>query len=698
MAVLEKIRVKFGLAISIIIALALLSFIVDVNTLESALNVMSSKNDVGEINGKSISYTDFQSDLDRLTTINQIVTGSSASNETTQNQIRNAAWQELIYKYLFVKNAKAAGINVGTEEQKAITIGDYTSAVIAQDPIFADETGAFSKENLISLVQNMDADASGQIRTYWDYVTNSANLQQYYLKYADLFMQSNFQNPLMLRNAVSENNSTTNVDFVMVAMNPYITDSTVVVSSNDIRNYYNNHKSFFKQNASRDIEYVVYEVKPSDADIAETSEKMTDLYEEFSTTSTMKNFLLKNSDRPYSEYWYKNGELSTINAEVNQFVSENNAGVSPVIRDNNTFYMARIMDVAQRADSVYVKHILLQDANAAAKADSLVGVLAKGGNFANLAAENSIDQSSMADGELGSIGWMTQNYMISGFESVLTAELNKPFVLTTSYGTHVVLVTKKTKPVTMKQVAILEKETLASKETFNVEYAKANDFATMANGSYENYKKAVDELGVYSHVVNNVLESTSAYGAIDQAKEVTRWIFDAKKGKVSNIITVNNNYFFIATLKDIHKEGYATVEEAASVIRQQLYAEKYAEKMEAEVKEKIAGLTTLEAIAEKLGTSVSSQNDVTFSSMTSQGLDPKFIGAISSSPVGQICGPVAGTIGVYVYQVTGHDTGAFYTEDDAKTYKAQENSYFAQSLVSVMMNDADVKDNRARFF
>ena len=59
MAVLQNIRVKFGLAISIIIALALLSFIIDPNTLESALSSMSSKYDVGQIAGKRVSYTDF---------------------------------------------------------------------------------------------------------------------------------------------------------------------------------------------------------------------------------------------------------------------------------------------------------------------------------------------------------------------------------------------------------------------------------------------------------------------------------------------------------------------------------------------------------------------------------------------------------------------------------------------------------------
>ena len=106
----------------------------------------------------------------------------------------------------------------------------------------------------------------------------------------------------------------------------------------------------------------------------------------------------------------------------------------------------------------------------------------------------------------------------------------------------------------------------------------------------------------------------------------------------------------------------------------------------------------MEAIAEALETTVSTKEGVAFSSLTSQGLDPKFIGAASVAEDGKICGPVVGTIGVYVYKVTGRDTGAFYTEDDAKSYDAQKTQYSSQALMSTMMNDADVKDNRARFF
>ena len=195
-----------------------------------------------------------------------------------------------------------------------------------------------------------------------------------------------------------------------------------------------------------------------------------------------------------------------------------------------------------------------------------------------------------------------------------------------------------------------------------------------------------------------MLESADRLGAIDNTKEVTRWAFEAKEGQVSNIITVNNNYFIIAALKGIHNEGYTPVKEVAAQISNILYGEKAAEKKAAEVAEKIAGLEDMNAIAEALGTTVSTKDGVAFSSLTSQGLDPKFIGAASVAEDGKICGPVAGNIGVYVYKVTGRDTGAFFTEDDAKTRDAQMTQYSTQMLIPVMMDDAEVKDNRARFF
>ena len=660
MAVLETIRVKLGILITVLIAVALLSFIIDPSTLQSVSSSMSSKYDVGEINGKSISYTDFQADVDKFTTINEVITGSSVQNEQQQVSIRNAAWQSLIDKHLFVKNAKAAGLAVGEEEMVDIISGDIASNVISMNPAFCDENGNFSKEALLQFISYVDSDESGRLKLYWNYLQNAAQTQQYYAKYMSLFAQSNFVNSLMLAEQVAENNNTFDVEFVMVPFG-FENDSTIVVSDSEIRKYYDSHKKFYKQQASRDIEYVVFEVTPSAEDIAAANQALVAVYDDFASTENMKSFLLANSDRQLDNTWYKEGQLNRVSKAVNDFAFGKNATVSEVIENGDSFLAVRVMEEAMVPDSVYVKYVPANSENV----DSLLTV--------------------------AEAMWIPQT---PGYEDVMTAKVNSNVTV----NGLVFKVLDTTAPVAKKRVAILEKSVVASKETVNSCYAKANTFATKAAGKYENFQKALTEEGVYAHPVNKMLESADRLGAVEGTKEVTRWAFDAKKGDVSSIMTINNNYFIIATLTGIHKEGYTDIKEVASSIRTELYSEKLGEKKAAEVAEKIAGLTDMQAIAEALKTTVSTKDGVAFSSMSNQGLDPMFIGAASVAEDGKIYGPLAGNIGVYVYKVTGRDTGAFYTEDDAKARDAQMAQYASQMVVPVMMEDADVKDNRARFF
>lgn len=696
MALLEKIRVRLGVVISVVIALALLSFIIDPGTLQSVSASMSSKYDVGEINGKSVSYTDFQKEVEQFTAINEMLTGNSVHSEQQQEMIRNAVWQSMIDQYLFYGNAKAAGLNVGKAELLDLTTGDMVSPMISQ--IFRDETGNFSVENLRQFVLNAGNDPTGNMKALWDYLQNSVYTQQLYTKYMSLFTQSNVTNPLMLTRSIEENNNTTDVEFVMVPFG-YAQDSTITVSDSEIKKYYKEHKHLYEQPASRDIEYVVYEVEPSEADIEEATSQADELHNEFINTDNVKNFLLRNSDRQYSEYWYRSGELNTVSRDINDFVfgAGNSTGVSPLYRKDNTFYAAKVMDTKMVPDSVYVRHILLQGDDEAL-ADSLMTVLKSGKNsFSNVAALYSADQN-MNVPERGDIGWMTQTFMIPGMESVLTAKKGTLYTIDTQYGKHIVEVTKTTDPIRKKQVAIFEKEIIPSKATYNEFYSKANVLATKAAGKYENFKAAVQEEGLYAHPVNRMLESSSRLGTIDNTKEVTRWAFEAKKGQASNIITVNNDYFFVVAVKDVHKEGYATLQEMAGTIRSILYNQKLAEKKTQEVAEKIKDLGSMQAIADALNTTVSTSDNVTFASLTSQGLDPKFIGAVSVAEPGVINGPLTGSIGVYVYKVTAHDTGSFFTEDDARTRNEQMSQYSTQMLMPVMMKDGDVKDNRARFY
>ena len=660
MAVLETIRVKFGILITVLIAVALLSFIIDPTTLQSVSSSMSSKYDVGNIDGKTISYADFQAELDKFTTINEISTGSSAKNDEEQQAIRNAAWQSLIDQYLFIKNAKKAGLNVGEEEMLAMMSGEMDSPVFTQNPTFYDENGVFSKERLLEFVDYVSTDESGRLKMFWDYLQNTAMTQEYYEKYMSLFNQSNFNNPLMIAEQIAENNNTFDVEFVMVPFG-YSKDSTIVVSDSEIKKYYESHKKLYKQNASRDIEYVVFEVVPSANDIAAANQALTDVYDEFVSAENMKTFLLANSDRQYDAHWYKEGELNSVARVVNDYAFGKEKGVSKVLSEGDSFYAVKVLESADVPEQVYVK----------------------------FAPENSENVDSLLNA--AEPQWIPQT---PGFEDLMT--VRKGQKATVNGLVFQVLDTKDAAP--RKRVAVLEKKAVAGKETVNTYYSKANALATMSAGKYDSFKAAVDSLGVYAHPVNKMLESSDRLGSVDGTKEVTRWVFDAKKGQVSNIITINNNYFIVAALKNIHKEGYTPVNEVSSQISSILYQDKLAEKKAAEVAEKVAGIEDMQAVAEALGATVSTKEGIAFSSMTSQGLDPKFIGAASVAEDGKICGPVAGNIGVYVYKVTGRDTGAFFTEDDAKTRNAQMAQYASQMVVPTMMDDAEVKDNRARFF
>lgn len=693
MAALEKIRSKFGLAVSILIALALLSFIIDPGTLQTAINSMSTKYDVGKIDGKRISYTDFQENVEKFTSINEIISGSSSQNEQTQKNIRNAAWQDMMDKYLFIKNAKAAGIKVGEDEMLSLVSSSNPSAILVQNPIFMDESGNYSEEVLRQFLSMVESDQTGRYRQYWDYLQNTIYTQQFYQKYGALFNASNYTNALQMSHAMASGNTTADVDFC-VEYFPMYHDSSVVVTNDEVRRYYKAHKEFFKQQKdSRDMEYVVFEVVPSSDDINNTSLAMSNLYDEFVSTDNMKSFLAKNSDSPLSNYWYKSGELRTINEEIDAQIF-GGKDLTQVVKSGDDFFAARTMATKMLPDSVYVKHILLQGANAATKADSLVNVLKKGENFSNLASMYSLDTGSAADGELGSIGWMTQTYMIPGMDSVIEAKVGTPFVLKTSYGTHVVLVTKTSKPILKKQVAVFKKSALASKETYNKYYAQASRFAAITNGSYDGYKRAVDSLKVYSHNLT-ITEATSSFGSIDQAKTVTRWVFDNKIGKASSILTVNTNYFFIAAVKGEHKAGYVPVEEATGVISNRLYTQKLQQRTMADVKEKIKGAKSMEEVSERLGVEVEHSEAVSLASNT---LDPAMLGAAVTINDGEVFGPVKGAMGVYVFQTSNRQLGSFYTEDDARLREQQKTQYMGQFILSVMAENAGVEDNRERFY
>ena len=695
MAALETIRTKFGIGASIIIAFGLLLFLVNPSDIIQTVQSASTKYDVGKINGKRITYTDFEQEAKKMSDVRELMTGTSASSEQAQKQNREIAWQNLIQEHLVIPTIHKAGINVGKQEEVDLFVSENPSPVVASSGLFVDQDGNFSPELVRDFIEQAGADESGRMLLIRNYLQNSVRNNRYSEKYGNLFTAASLVNSLEQKKAVAENNTTASVSFVMAPNTYFPQDSSIVISASEIKKFYDGHKDSFRQQATRDIEYAVFEVTPSASDAEAQNADFVAAYDEFASTDNVRAFLQRNSDRQWQDHWYKDGELRSVNRDVDAFVSANKAGTSPVYRSGNSFYAARIMELSNIPDSVYVRHIMFQGATARHNADSLLKLVNRN-NFAALAEENSVDRNNAFDGSFGTLGWMTQNSMIPGFESVLTAAVGKPYILNSQYGTHIVEVVKTTKPVAKKKVAIFEKATLPSKETYSQIYNQANLLAVRAAGKYANYKAACDTIGIYSRSLT-INEGTDTYGSIGHAKEVTRWAFDNKPGKASGIITVDNNYFFVAAVKGAHKEGFATVEESKDQIQNQLYREKCSAKRCEEVAAQIAGLTSLEEIAEKLGTTVSELTDVTFSTNSAATTEPAFVGAVAAAKEGEISGPVAGIMGTYVFKVNGRETGAYYTEDDALAAQARIDQYHQQMLLPVMTDKA-VTDRRAKFY
>ncbi len=695
MAVLEKIRVKLGVFITVLIAIALLSFIIDPNTLESTLQMFSSKYDVGKMNGESISYREFEKRTNYFSEIYQMT--SNGNTEDQSEVVSNMAWQDEITRLVVLPAIENAGIKLGKAELTELTQGSHISPVLSQNPFFVDENGNYDKSKLSQFIQAAASDETGKVANFWkftqDNIVQTALLEKYYA----LLQQSMVSTPLELARDMEESNTTYNVNFTILPMTA--PDSSIVVSSDEIKAYYNARKDKMKQPASKDVEYVVWEVVPSVEDVNFAQGEMDKVYPEFVATDNVKAFIQRNSSVPMNQMYFTPEQFTSLSASLAEFMNGNPAVGSFLepYQEGNNFYAAKVMDTQMLPDSVFVKHILLRGENEQ-KADSLKAVASKSAeNFLAVAAEYSDDKNPNVE-EIGDLGWLTQQFMLPGFESVMTMPVGQVEKMTSQYGTHLVKVTKKTAPSKKYQVAVLCKEAVAGKQTYAEYYAKANELATASNGKIDAFNTYVKENNVTVYPAMNILPASRSFVSYERAREIVRWINDNPVGSVSSILSLDNRYYFVVAVTGEHAEGIVPLEQVAPQIKQTLSGEKQLALMASQCKEKTASASNLDEVAQILGTSITSRDGIAFSTLQPQQIDYKFLGALANAKEGELNGPVEGQIGVYYFTVNGIDKGAFYTEDDAKTKKGQQFAYVMRALPYILSEQAQIEDMRYKFY
>jgi len=276
MATLQNIR-NHGVALLVIVGVAMLAFILGdfLNSGSSFFN--RSRENVAEIEGESIHYTEWEAAKEQLTEVYKIESGRSDFDEDMTAQMRQQVWQMLVMDYTLRAEGKKIGMDVTADELSELCIGEHPHQLIQGRRAFFDETGKFNRDLLVRFLASLEQDSENaeqaanlkQAKTYWLYWEKAVRLTQMQEKYTHLIQSLVKANSLDAKYAFNARQTSVDVNYVV---KPYyaVADSLVKISDRDIKRLYNLHKPLYKQTPNRAIEYVAFDIKPSEQDFIDT--------------------------------------------------------------------------------------------------------------------------------------------------------------------------------------------------------------------------------------------------------------------------------------------------------------------------------------------------------------------------------------------------------------------------------------------
>lgn len=697
MATLERIRNRAGILIAVVIGLALFAFILQDLVSSGGSLFNRAQMEVAEVAGTSIPYELFQAKIEENENLQKLFSQQITLDEQTQIQIRERVWQDIVRGNIMQPEYKKLGIEIHENEVFDMVQGNYIHPIIQQQ--FGDpQTGVVNKEYIGMIIKNMDNDP--RARAYWMYIEQEVIKDRMFTKYLNLVRKGLYVTSLQSKRSVADRTTMVTFDY---AVTPYstIADSTIKITNGDLKDYYNAHQNDYKQQASRDIEYVVFPIKASDEDVKQTEEWINNAKAEFVSTAEPKQYVSLKSDSPFDAKYYKASELREFGSWA---LSTTVGDVMGPIFDGNSYKMARLLDVKMMPDSVKARHILIapkgqtQQNYTAAKntADSLLNVLKKGGNWTIIAKQFSDDPGSKEKG--GDLGWYPSGVMEAAFdEASFNNKKGEIKLVETRYGFHILEVTERGKETKKAQLAIVERKVAPSSHTTQAIYAKAAEFAGL-NKTYEKFNSTANANSLTKRIANNLLQNDRNIAGLESPRELIRWAFRAKKGDVSTVFEFGDMYV-VAALTQIREEGIAPLEQVKDDVKLKAIREKKAAALAEKAKSAMKS-NDINEVARTLNTTVARAENVSFSSYTlpSAGIEPNVIGTATASPEGKLAGPVTGNNGIYVLAVVSStkEDGDFTSEQSRLNNMYQSRAYY--EAYEALKTNAKIVDKRYNFY
>ncbi len=716
MATLQKIRNR-GPLLVIIVGLALFAFIAGdvMNSIQSAAN--ESRQQVGEVYGKSISVHEFQDLVDEYAEVVKFTTGNNALNDAQLTQLRDQVWNNYVNNKLIAHEAEKLGLTVTDAEVQAV-ITEGTSPVLMQTPFRNEQTGRFDANVLKKFLtdyESMKANSSQMPAEYMEYYDNlykfwmfiEKTLRQESLaqKYQTLLAKSMMGNKVA--NQAAFNERTQESDVLMAAL-PYSTvnDNDVKVEESDLKAKYEELKEQFKQTAeSRDIKFIAVQVKASAADKAALDKEMAETAKALAAGGDIAKIVRESQSAiPYSPIPVSKNIFPADIASQLDTIAVGQMRAPYFNAGDNTMNIIKMINKVSAPDSIQLRQIQVAGADMEAvrkTADSIMTALRNGAAFDSIAKKYN---------QTGEKTWITSR----NYEGATLDADNLKFIRTITnmpahttekiefaQGCIIAQVTDRRAMIDKYDVAVVKCPVEFSKET----YAKAyNDFShfVASNPTQKDIETHALKSGYNLQERKDLFSNEHYVGGVTNTREALRWIFneDTEIGQVSPLYECgDNDQMLVVILTGIHEKGYRTQEAMKEYLTQEVIKDKKA----AMLLEKLAGAKSVADVMKVKGAVSDTIKRITFATpafvMKTGASEPMLSAVASKTAEGTFAGPFKGNAGVYTVQVMRKNPSA--QKFDAKEEeRRQESTHMRASgrFINELYEKADVVDNRYLFF
>lgn len=716
MAALQKIRSK-GVLLVTIIAVALFLFVAGdlFRGLESLFQKSSQQ--VGEVEGKSISIQDYQKLVDDMQTYYEIAQQKSSFSEEELNRIKDEAWQTYVQQQLIQTQCEKLGLAVSDAEISDIVKTGYSQML--QVPVFMNQqTGRYDYATVNTFLNEYKKlkdsgtqipEAYEKIYKYYLFAQRQIRDQLLAQKYQVLLSQCFLSNPVEAKMAFESRAEESDLLLAAIPASS-VKDDEVKVTDEELTAKYNEDKEQYQQFIeTRDVKIIDIPVVASDADKkaaeAEMSEAASKLTEATSNATAGNAVRQATSLLTYSDvYKTKDAFPSMISATIDSTAvgSVTAPAFDPM---TNTYYTYKLLGKTTQPDSVLFRQIGVigkDEADIAKKADSIMTAISGGAQFKDIAKKYNQE---------GDSSWIaTDQYQRAALDTDNTLYINTIFgmnagetkKLKLENGSTVILQVMKTaNPVTKYNVAAVVKELKFSDETYSKEYNKFSSFVA-ENTTLEKLEANAAKNGYTLRPINDVTTSAHGIAGIRATRDALKWVFDeAKEGDISPLYECgSNDHLLLVALTGINKEGYRSQEKLKDDLTEIVKNEKKI----AKIYESAKNVKSIAEAQKMKDVVVDTIKHVSFSApafIASTGASEPLVSAVAAKTAkGAFAGPVKGQQGVYMFQVINKTKTSEKFDAKAEEASLGMNNFrnASSAIINALYMKANVKDNRYKFF